>query len=268
MLKEAGFDAVDFSFCGATGEAFLDENYRDTAKKIAEYMNAIGLECRQTHAPFRFVYGEDMDGSCLHYREIERSIEFASILGAKYIIIHSIKTPDDAEVVEYNLKYYKSFEHLCKKFNIQIGVENLYWIENIRTENEKYHGRFSKPQEMKDFIKKLDSEWLVVCLDTSHAAATGTKPEDFVAGMDSNMLKALHVHDSDYKGDKHWLPFFGKHDWDAFMKNLAKIGYTGDLTYEVCAYTPSYDDELIPAALEFAAKVGRYLIKKFVEEQN
>ena len=80
--------------------------------------------------------------------------------------------------------------------------------------------------------------------------------------MSADLLGSLHVQDTDFKGDRHVLPYMGKQDWDAVCRALAEIDYRGDFSFEILHYIDKYPPELIPAALEFAVKVGRALIAR------
>ena len=101
-----------------------------------------------------------------------------------------------------------------------------------------------------------------MCCDLGHAAITGLAPETYIGGMDNRHLLSLHVQDTDFKGDRHILPYEGKQDWDAICRSLAAIDYRGDFSFEILHYIDKYPPELIPAALEFAVKVGRALIAR------
>jgi len=90
-------------------------------------------------------------------------------------------------------------------------------------------------------------------------------PEDFIRRMNPTLLKALHVHDTDFVNDCHALPYLQRQNWDEIMRALAQVDYQGDLNLEVLLYTERFPDELVVPALRFAENIGRYLIKKFTE---
>ena len=69
-------------------------------------------------------------------------------------------------------------------------------------------------------LDALDSPWFVACVDLGHASITGFEPEEFIRGMDSQILRALHVQDTDYLDDRHQLPFLAKLNWPEIMKAL------------------------------------------------
>ena len=258
LIKQAGFDAIDYSyFYDNECDEILGENYKEYAKDIKNHFDLVGISCNQAHAPLSFKYGMTMDSSEPTYFNIARSIESAAILGAKYIVVHSITVPDDIDFEEYNIEYYKSFIPYCEAFNIHVAVENLYKTD---TKRNKKIGKIGSPKELNSIIKKIDSPWIVACVDVGHAALTGYEPEEFISRVDKNALKCLHVHDNDYLKDNHTLPYLGKFDWDALMTSLKNSGYTGDLTFEIVGFLPKLPKELIPDALKILASIGKHLI--------
>ena len=257
MISEAGFDAVDFSLCDTSDRTYmLGDDYIERAEITKERLQMFGLACNQAHAPFKLLYNEAFDTSVKNYRDVVRSIEYASILGAKGIVVHAIKVPDDADFVEYNLAYYKSLEPYAKKYGIKIAVENL--LNSI----------FWTPYKLCHFIKMLNSDVFCACVDVGHSAIIGMPPEDFIAGMDKSVMKYVHLHDTDFKLDRHWIPYEGLHNWDNITKALAEYNFDGDIELEVIHCFDHVDDELMFPMLVYIEKVGRLLIKKFNEHRN
>ena len=122
------------------------------------------------------------------------------------------------------------------------------------------------PETLGAIVKRLGSECFVACVDIGHLAITSeTEPENVIEKMGSDVLLTLHVHDNDYIMDKHMLPYTGDINWQAVMKSLKKMGYKGDLTYEICTFIKKMPDTLVPDALKFAEKVGRHLVNIFIE---
>ena len=110
LIKQAGFDAIDYSYYYEKEcDEVLGENYKEYAKELREYIDQAGLSCNQAHAPFTFKYGMNKDISEPKYLNIVRALESASILGAENIIVHSISVPEDGDLEEYNIEYYRSF---------------------------------------------------------------------------------------------------------------------------------------------------------------
>ena len=270
LIKEAGFDCVDFSYNNAEENSpLLSDTYREYAQKIREHLDKIELICNQAHAPFPFIYGGKFDESNPQYRDTVRAIESASILGAEYIIVHSIGIPQEVngvDVWEYNKDFYRSLIPYCEKFGISVAVENLF--KRIKKPGGfDFMGRFAKSDELCRLIRDINSPYIVGCVDTGHASLTaGEEPEDFIAGLDGKYIKAVHIQDGDYIDDRHVLPFIGDFNWEAIMRSLKKIGYNNDLTFEIFKYLKKFPNELIPDALKLAQRCGRYLISLFEKE--
>lgn len=261
LIKQAGFDAIDYSYYYEKEcDEVLGENYKEYAKELRAYIDEAGLSCNQAHAPFTFKYGMNKDISEPKYLNIVRSMESASILGAENIIVHSISVPEDDDLEEYNIEYYRSFIPYCKAFNIRVAVENLFTRDPKRN---RLIGKIGSPKELNSILKKIDSPWIVACVDVGHAALTGYEPENFISRVDPHILKCLHVQDNDYLEDRHTLPYLADLNWSAVMASLKKSGYEGDLTFEIVKYIQRFPKELIPDALKFAVVIGRHLISVY-----
>ena len=261
LIKQAGFEAIDYSYYYEKEcEEVLGENYKEYAQELRAHLDRVGLSCNQAHAPFTFSYGMNTDISEQKYLHIIRSLESASILGAKSIVVHAITVPEDVDFEEYNIEYYRSFIPYCEAFNIHVAVENLFSKDAKRN---RLVGKLGSPTELNSIVKKINSPWIVACVDVGHAALTGYEPEDFISRVDPSILKCLHIQDNDYLGDRHMLPYLANLNWSAIMTSLKKSGYAGDLTFEIVKYLQKFPQELIPDALKFAAVVGKHLISIF-----
>lgn len=268
MIKEAGFDAYDYSMFRAKGEKdMLGEDYLERAYNLKRVADEIGILCRQAHAPFSFMHTNKFDISDPEYLKIVRSMEVASILGAKNIIVHTVKKdlPEGFDLEGYSREFYRSFIPYCKKFNINISVENL--VGRHPETKEKFEV-FSNPVRHIEFVKSLDSKYFNICIDVGHSALLGYMPEDVINSMDSNLFKTIHIHDNDFERDSHILPFEGKIDWDAVTKALANIGYDGDFSFELEGLFYRLDDKLLSAGLRFAEATGRVLIDKIEKRKK
>lgn len=258
MIKDAGFDCVDYSYYRENErEEVLGDNYRNYAQSLRKKLDEIGLECNQAHAPFSLPYGAKFDASEKKYLQLVHSIESASILGAKNIIVHSITVPEDVDFMKYNIKYYKSLIPYCEKFGINVAVENLFGFDEKR---KCFKGKLGSPAELNAIIKEINSPYIVACIDIGHASLTGYEPEKFIEKINPDILKALHVQDTDYLGDLHTVPYAGSLNWENIMTSLKKVGYDGELTFEIMNYLHKFPDGLVFDAMKLAVSVGRHLI--------
>jgi len=268
MIKEAGFDAYDYSMFRAKGERdMLGDDYIERARNLRKISDEIGILCRQAHAPFSFQYTNKIDISDPEYLKIVRSMEVASILGAKNIIVHTVKKdlPDGFDLEDYSREFYRSFIPYCEKYNISISVENL--VGRHPETKEKFEV-FSNPLKHIEFVKSLESKYFNICIDVGHSALLGYMPEDVINAMDSSLFKTIHIHDNDFERDSHVLPYEGKIDWEAVTKALANVGYEGDFSFELEGLFYRLDDALLPAGLKFAEATGRVLIEKIENTRN
>ena len=158
------------------------------------------------------------------------------------------------DLIEYNYKYYKSLEKYCEEYGICVSIENLF--------TSRCDPVLTNPYHMLKLIDKLNSKWFNVCCDVGHAAITGFEPSEVISVYSSDVLKALHIQDNDYKRDLHLLPYFSKINWDEIAESLSKIGYNGDFTFEIGSFFKRLPDELFLDALIFAQKTGRHIISK------
>lgn len=269
MIKDAGFDAFDYSFYWLKGkeEDMLSGDYVGKAEKTREYIEKIGFCCNQAHAPFDFRHFDDIDMANENYMRMVRSIECAHILGADNIIMHPVgRLPSDYNYVEYNRNYLKSFLPYCEKFNMNVSVENMC----AHDEDDNIIGikGYTTPEEHIAFVKSLDSERFNICVDTGHYAIMGTKPEGAIGKMNAGILKSLHIHDNNYKADQHLLPFSGEFDWEGITSALNDIGYCGDFTLEITGFFRKIGKELFEDGLKFAERTGRALIEKVVNAKK
>ena len=267
LIKDAGFDAVDYDLSARAEDHQLGDGYIEAAKEMRTYMDGIGLECAQTHGPFPVMYNKPFDETYSQFVKILRAIEFTAILGAPIIVIHSIEMPKEyfGETFDYNYNFYKRLEPYAKEFGVKIAIENLY-IEDEKRHHYHAPGRFSTPDIMDKFLGALDSDVFCVCLDTGHAALCGLEPWMFVDNLEhKEAIAAIHVHDVDYASDTHTIPYNISRsikgiDWEKTMHSLYEAGYAGYLNFETNAFHLCFPDELIPHALAFAAKVGKHLV--------
>lgn len=266
MIKQAGFDCFDYSMYATWDEKdMLGADYKERALSLRREADKLNLECNQAHAPFDMTYKNAFQTSDEKFLRLVRSMEVASIMGAKNIIVHAIKDnlPENIDFYEWNRKFYLSLVPFCEKFNVCVSVENLY-----NKDRETMIPIFGNPREHLQFVKELDSKWLNICVDVGHAAITGYAPEETIALMDNSLLKALHMHDTDLMTDGHWLPYCGEQKWEKIIEALAKIQYEGDFTFEVAGFLQKLPPELLQDGLNFAEKIGRKLISDFNDRKR
>jgi sugar phosphate isomerase/epimerase len=97
----------------------------------------------------------------------------------------------------------------------------------------------------------------------------GEEAQDAIRILGHDRLKALHVHDNNYKEDTHTLPGLMMMNWDEITRALADIDYSGEFTYEADTFLKNFDNAFKPEAVRFMVKRGRDLIAKIeAHKQN
>lgn len=246
LVKQAGFDGVDYSLYRMDpSRTVLGEDFREHAALTRFLLDKYGLICNQTHAPFgNNSYKTAFDPNHPERIEIVRAIEYASILGAQHIVIHAIKPPMGIDIVDFNTKYYQSFESYAKQFGIKIAVENLM------------NGTLSHPKMLSGVLDRLDPEWFIGLIDLGHSNVAQVAPESFIRHLSPGRLQALHVQDNNGQSDQHLVPYLGNIQWDCVIDALAETNYPGDFSMEIPGFLKRYDPKMLPEALTFAAQVG------------
>jgi sugar phosphate isomerase/epimerase len=269
---EAGFDAYDISLFQLTRDKeyiFNRDDYVEVAKDLRAYADSLGIVCNQSHAPFPSSVGKEEEDKEI-FNKIVRAMEIASILGAKIIVVHPkqhlIHAEHPDELFEMNVEFYKSLIPYCEKFGIKVACENMWqWYNGNKVPSDS---TCSRAWEFNKYIDAIDSEWIVGCLDIGHVSLMNADIPEFIRQMGNKRLQALHVHDTDYKADKHTAPFMEKIDFVAMCKALAEIDYKGDFTFEADAFYQRKPLELLPATTKYLCEIGRYLISVFEEAKK
>ncbi len=263
LIADAGFEGIDYSFYWLPdGHPMLAADFLSYADRLKKRMDELGLRCNQTHAPFDMVFGDVFDESNAHFRAIVRAMEAAARLGAKRIVVHAVKIPPEhggINLLDYNVEFYRALAPYCRRFGIKVAVENLFTTDR---RCNCYRGIVGTPEEQCDLIRRIGSPDFCACVDMGHAALTGTEPELFIRRMDASLLECLHIQDLDYAKDRHFLPFGGALNWDGILSALRDANYQGDVNFEIYGFLSPLPTELLPAALSYAASVGKYLMER------
>lgn len=267
ILADAGFDCIDFSFFPPLDMKVLlnDKNINSEFYELRYFANGLGIEFNQAHAMFP-------SGSCdkeeneQMFRETVKSMELASILGAKYIVVHpkdhlSYKF-NQKKLLKINREFYSSLIPYCEKYNIKVAIENLF-TRKTRKNGVRYEkGVCSSPKEHALYVDSLNSPYIVACLDVGHSAIAGENPAEAIKILGRERLCCLHIQDVDYKNDNHLLPGLKKLDFDAIIKALYEIDYSGEFTLECDPFMFGFEKEFVPVAEEFMAKRARFILDK------
>jgi len=267
LIKKAGFDGIDYSFCEFTPKAVIfPDDFRQNMKDLAETLKEIGLYCEQTYAPFQtfdgpqvFHFGEEMTMSNPHFADMVYSLEATALLGAKQCVYRGLAVPKGGyseQYMDFNYSFFKALEPFAKEYGVKIGIAN----------SDKKSGNLYKAQWQDDLLKKLDSPVFYAFVDIGNAAASDTTPDVYLRNVNYEQVQGICFHDFNTQ-EVNVIPGLGETDWTQVAVALAEIGYKGNLHMKVSTYE-LLPDQVIPTALDFAAESGRVFIRMFEKANN
>lgn len=232
LVAKAGFDAFDFSMFAMRypekEHPLNTSNALAHARKLKQIASDNGIVCNQSHAPFPVREAQV-------YSRLKEAIELTAEAGGKICIIH----PDNYKSAEQNAEMYNELLPFAKECGVKIATENMWgW------DKETDRAIFAACATAEDFNAHLDAvndDFLVACLDLGHAEmmGDGTSAVQMIKALGSR-LQALHIHDNDRWHDSHQIPFSMQIDFDAIVKALKEVKYSGYLTLEADRYLDAY----------------------------
>lgn len=261
-VANAGFDALDFPFA----ESYFDEipTEKSYFTELRKRVEDKGLYFNQSHAPAPSSAVDEEQSKKL-FQDVVSSMERASYLGAKNIVVHPCQHLKYVEkgvpeaLFEYNMDFYTRLIPYAEEYGIRVAIENMWQYPGMIS-----HSTCSRPAEMIRYVDALNNDSMRCCLDIGHAMLVCEQPEDFIRALGNKRLACLHVHDVDGIHDSHTLPYLGIINWEAVMEALAEIDYQGDLTYEIGkSYIGNKPDALLGDYVNLAERTGRHLISVF-----
>jgi len=228
-LARLGFEGVDMAFdYWVYGEdsPFLQNDYADWAKNLRKLSEKLGVPYTHSHAP----------GKAGEFDIIDRTLHAASILGARYVVVHPVceldnrYIEDPEEFIQVNREAIIPSLRSAKKYGIVILSENLL------------DGASTDPRVIAELVKSVDSEWFGWCYDTGHANCFEYKQT--ILNECPVVPLSLHIQDNNVDSDDHLIPGDGNIDWDEFARSIKSVDYKGDCVLEAhhqCKDAP--DDE-------------------------
>jgi sugar phosphate isomerase/epimerase len=229
-IKSSGFDLVEV-FATRTHIDYHDARHLDDVRR---WLDELGLTASSVHGPICAsftggVWGRSFSNASTETARRDEAVaetvtafDAARRLGATYLVVHlglprfqEIPPGDnDAGAVR------RSVEALARAADAS-GVELAL---------EVVPNALSTPDALLDLLDELEID-AGICLDFGHAHLEDGAPE--AAEALSGHVITTHVHDNKGQLDNHLVPFDGTIDWPATLMAMSKVGYTGQLMFEV-----------------------------------
>ena len=239
MMKQAGFDGVDFSLCEEHDRLhrMLEPEWMARVVSEASDLRAEGLEVAQCHMPYYPGHVPPPgDGSAEAFEEFMlpayiRAIEACGEIGCPVAVLHPFFDAKSAQITrDGNLSTIEKLMPSLKKHGVKLALENVYGHDGNYVD-----GHVSRPEGILAILNETDPEWVGACIDTGHA---NIFKENIgrMARMYGSRLFALHVN-GNAGHDEHAIPYtlgwcegMDYHDFSAALK---EIGYNGWYNLEI-----------------------------------
>lgn len=232
-LKALGFSALDLSMANTEDGLYLcsEQEFCERLTRERELASSAGIEIYQLHGPWRVPI---RDGSAEERAErmdkMKKAVRAAKLLGAKCTVIHpimpfgifDIEKQKTKETWDINLTFMRELASYAVHHGVTVCLENMPFPTFS----------LSKPDKIRDMIGEVDSERFKMCLDIGHV---NVFPDLSVADelkKHRDVIRAVHIHDNDGKGDNHALPYFGTIDWKTFGKTFRALDLPCPFSYE------------------------------------
>ena len=262
MMKEAGFDGVDFSLCRDQTDPVkqMSDAWMEDALERASAVKAAGLEIAQCHLPY---IGNHIqrpgDGGWRDFIDFTlpgllRSLDVCAETGCPVAVIHPYFDPLSKDATrEGNLRLIDKMIGVLEGCRIRLAIENIYGA------NYSDSG-MSTAENIGALIAEVDSAYVGACIDTGHANILSQNIADMARAYGKKLF-ALHVNGNAGK-DEHVIPYTmsdwcEKMDYHAFTQALKDIGFEGYYNLEIaCGKLPA---RAAQPFLNYAAAVAKGL---------
>ena len=262
-VAKAGFDAWDLSmFCMVqpgpiTGQKRIADHpltgpgYLQLVRELKKIGLDNGIVCNQSHAPFPSF---DPAANSL----LKRAIECTAEAGGEICIVH----PGNKQTAEENAELYFELLPFAKEHGVKIAAENMFNREPGT--RRIIPAACSSPDDFLKHLLLVNDPWLVACLDIGHAEIVGceTSAPEMIRALGGH-LQALHIHDNNRYDDCHMLPFTMDIDFEAVIRALKEIGYSGYLTLEANSGLKSYTPQTVFTGVCEMATTARRLANMY-----
>lgn len=246
LAKDAGFEGVEVALDEGAGEIRLDSTEKELLE-IKKQANDCGIELYSVASGLYWSYFlNDADEATRTKAQdiVKKQLETAAVLGCDSILVIpgcvNAEFAAPGKVMDYETCYNRSLESIMKvkqyaeEYKVNIGLENV-WNKFLLS-----------PLEMRDFIDKVDSEYVGSYLDIGNTLANGF-PEHWISALGNRIKK---VHFKDYRVEAGGLHGFvdllaGDVNYPAVMESLKKVGYDGWVSAEMIPNYKYYTETII-----------------------
>lgn len=260
QCAEAGFQILDFNLANASKDdrPLTKDHWRTWAQSVRAVADECGVSIRQTHGHWYYLLGESEEKIAWHGEMVRRCIETTAMLGDHpWMVTHPLSVFDAEgynreKTREFLLRDYGEMGELAARCGARIAAENLFAIPD-----KNVFGCCA--EDLLWLMDKLNDPIFGVCWDFGHANRANV---DHLESLRQIMpyLRATHVHDNKKRSDDHFMPFFGNVPWKEILPELTRLGYKGDLNFEVHVFYNTIPQVLRMQSLRFLRELGEQML--------
>lgn len=257
IIGKAGFRQVEF---GLTHELQYLEKSDNDVERLASIRSAaeeVGVEICQMHGRLFKLCGDDPEEDIAAGH---RSLRRAAAMGVKWVVFHpgsARNIQSDPERLEWtrqrNLEVFRDWLRTAEEVGTGIAIENMI------AGRARYFG--GNVDDLIWLVDQLNSDRVGICWDTGHAQLSGIDQEVALKAI-GDRLVALHIADNDGQADRHWAPGRGIVDWEAVMRGLKSIGYSGPFNLEVPGEANTTPTSLKSRKIRYLYELTELLIRE------
>lgn len=245
LAKDAGFEGVELAL-NAEGELSMQSKEAELLeiKKVAE---DLGLSLYSLSSGLCWDYRLSDDDPAMREKAkdmIKKQLDSAKILGADTVLVIpgvvNVSFSHPEVKVAYDVVYERALEGLSALKSYAEGLEVNIGLENV------WNKFLLSPMEMRDFIDKVDSEYVGSYFDVGNTLYC-SYPEDWVRILGKRIKK---VHFKDYRMEAGGLHGFvdllaGDVDYPEVVRALEEIGYDDWVSAEMIPNYKHYTETII-----------------------
>jgi hexulose-6-phosphate isomerase len=245
LAKDAGFEGVELALNGEGELSMISTDKEITAiKNMADDM---GLSLYSLSCGLCWDYRLSDDDKAMREKAkdmIKKQLDTAKLLGADTVLVIpgvvNVEFSMPEKKVAYDVVYERALEGLnelkgyAEQLKVNIGLENV-WNKFLLS-----------PMEMRDFIDKIDSEYVGSYLDIGNTLYC-SYPEDWVRILGKRIKK---IHFKDYRMQVGGLAGFvdllaGDVNYPEVVNALNEIGYNDWVSAEMIPNYKHYSETII-----------------------
>ena len=255
LLKENGFDGVDFSLENALNTGLLNAS----EKEIKNYFSSLKEKAQELGLT---VFNAYLPMPCADEMARENAVKAAAWLGAEYLTL----CPIVLEKAENNYKknkalntaYYLALKPVMEEYGVKVAVEN----RSLKS-NDVWRFFAGKPSAVSSAEKLLDlleelGDGFYASLDVGHAYLAGEDPAE-TATLLGNKLALVRLWDTDIAKERRVPPSFGYINFSALMQALKEMYYQGALNFDVDILRAGEDG--VQPFVAYLSALGKVLAK-------